>query len=174
MIIESLIHYAWIILPVFFIARILTPILTADKEMKDAPTQDEIEHFKEYRVHNVTLATFVIAAVLLILGLNLNDISRYANALLYLSIGMFSFIFASYLLVFRLNRWTPYLGRTFEFTGLIAIAIGFLELIATIIPQEVPLLIGYFAFLVGIVCIAGYELAVNIEVRYRNKKKSKK
>jgi hypothetical protein len=171
MIIESIIHYAWIILPVFFLARILAPILTADKEMKHAPTQDEIEHFKEYRVHNVTLATFVIAAVLLIFGLNLDDLSRYTNALLYLSVGMFSFIFASYLLTFRLNRWTPYLGRTFEFTGLIAVAVGFLELIASIVPLQTPLVIAYFGFLVGIVCIAGYELAINIQVRYKNMKK---
>ncbi len=171
MIIESVMPYVWIILPIFFIARILTPILTRDEEMKDAPTQDEIEHFKEYRVHNVTLATFVIAAVLLILGLNLNDLSKYANALLYLSIGMFLFISASYLLTFRPDRIIPYLGRTFEFTGLIAIAIGFLVLIANIIPNQIPILVAYFVFLIGIVGIVVWELAINIEVRQKNKKK---
>jgi hypothetical protein len=42
--------------------RMLIP--TADRGMRDKPSETEIEVFSEYRVHNnVTLATFVIAAI---------------------------------------------------------------------------------------------------------------
>ena len=43
------------------IVRMLIPI--ADRGMKDKPSETEIKVFGEYRVHNVTLATFVIAAI---------------------------------------------------------------------------------------------------------------
>jgi hypothetical protein len=43
------------------IVRMLIPI--ADRGMKNKPSETETKVFSEYRVHNVTLATFVIAAI---------------------------------------------------------------------------------------------------------------
>jgi hypothetical protein len=43
------------------LVRMLIPI--ADRGMKNKPSETEIKVFSEYRVHNVTLARFVIAAI---------------------------------------------------------------------------------------------------------------
>ncbi|AIC16145.1 membrane protein of unknown function [Nitrososphaera viennensis EN76] len=153
-------------MPIFFVLRMLVPIF--DKGMRDSPNQSEIKTFSEYRVHNITLATFSIVAIALILGFNPENISKHVDELFFLSISMFCFFVASYLLVIRPNRWIPFAGRTFEYTGLLAIAIGFVYLISNTIPDD-RLVYSYIVFFIGTLAIAIFDLSVNIHARYFQK-----
>src|SRR5689334_4591027 len=82
---------------------------------------DEKKHYDDKRNHNITLASFTIVAIAVIVALPRQEVQKHVGALFYLSISMFLFFIASYLVDYRSNRFGPYIAKSFEYTGIMGV-----------------------------------------------------
>jgi hypothetical protein len=117
----------------------------------------ELREFDNSRTHNITLASFVIVLLAVILAFPQNaiedKIKQNVDSLLYFSISMSCFFIASYLFTLQTMRWFPYLGDILEITGILSLGIGFLVLISKLV-NDPRLYVVYFIFLASLVFLA--------------------
>lgn len=148
----------WIILLGFMVIRLSIPIRSKSPYMH-LPIQDsEIKEWRNSRTQNIMLASFSIVALALSAGILENNIPSLHSTFFYFAVSMFCFFGAAYLYNFLTDRPFPYIADTLEYTGIIAVAIGFLHLISGILPN----IIIDILFLVGILTLAIGDLYINI------------
>jgi hypothetical protein len=150
---------AWIFLLLFFISRTVIPLFTKSgiKHMMESPsTEKEKEEYKDARTHSITLASFVIVAISVILAWPANTLTTpqqgvAIDSVFYLSIGMISFFIGSYLFTIRVTRWFVFAAESLEYTGIIATGLGFLELFHLKVDDyRVNALYSLFVFAIGL------------------------
>lgn len=133
--------FAWIGLIVFVIIRMLLPILGKFNYNEHSQlTDSEKKEFESLKSHNITLASFVIVVIAIILAfpqmtqhtqtVSQNTIQENIDSLLYFSIAMTCFFIASYFSLFRMNSLYLYIGETLETTGILSLGIGLILLVS--------------------------------------------
>lgn len=129
--------------------------------------------YQNARNQNITLAAFSTAVLALLFSVDLPNtdaITRNENfdfGIIYISLATFFFIIASFTYILLRSRRFPYVGQTLEYTGLIALGIGFFHVIRVILSESVLLnFILLPLFVAGLLAVAGYELYLNFRYFY--------
>jgi hypothetical protein len=139
------------------------------------PVDDYAENlYRNARNQNITLAAFSTAVLALLFSVNLPNSpspnttnESFEYGIIYISLATFFFIIASFTYILLRSRRFPYVGQTLEYTGLVALGIGFFHVIRVILSESVLLnVILLPAFLVGLLIVAGYELYLNFSYFY--------
>jgi hypothetical protein len=163
------------VLLVYIGFRIMTPLRT-NVHFFDKPVDDYAEGlYQNARNQNITLAAFSTAVLALLFSVDLPNTdadpsTRNENfdfGIIYISLATFFFIIASFTYILLRSRRFPYVGQTLEYTGLIALGIGFFHVIRVILSESDLLnVILLPAFVAGVLIIAGYELYLNFRFFY--------
>jgi hypothetical protein len=125
----------------------------------------EKKHYDNFRSHSITLASFTMTIIALIVAFpNPGELSANIKSLFYLSIAMTSFFISSYLFMFRRYRWFPFIGESLEYMGLVAMGIGLLSLIQNLTKGNPLLSMVYAFFVIAVILIAA--LQIHIIIRY--------
>lgn len=145
----------------------MTPIDSKTPFLIKAVTEEGKNQYQSSRSHNITLASFSIAAIALITSRNDLNIQNLQFGIAYLSIAMFCFFIGSYLFVFRQKgNIIPYYGETLELAGILSLGIGFFYVVTQLFLENVALDLLYLAFFFTLVGVAAYELRLNIRYFY--------
>lgn len=155
----------------FFVGRMMVLLCSKDRNnyvYKIKIEEREEEEWNNFRNHNITLASFTIVAIAVIVAFPSQQLQKNIDALFYLSLAMFAFFTASYLLNFRINRWGPYIANCLETVGVIGVGFGLLGLIQNVIQDEAVWLV-YAVFAFGILAIAAIETTFNIRSFHQKK-----
>lgn len=150
----------WIILLGHPIIRTLLPLRTKYDFTKIPIQNTERSEWKGLRDHNMVLASFTIVAIAIIFALPSDTIQDKKPALFYFSIAIFNFIIGSYLFRFTMDRRIPYTAETLEYVGIIALGIGLLYLVSSLV-NDILFDVIYLIFFLGIVIITIIDLTLN-------------
>jgi hypothetical protein len=171
----SLADHPWILLIGIFAARMAVPICSPIRDaymlFKDKNKfrlgKAEKKHYDNFRSHSITLASFTMAIIALIVAFpNPTQLSTNVKSLFYLSIAMTSFFISSYLFTFRQNRWFPFTGESLEYMGLVAVGIGLLGLIQNLTKGNPLLSMVYALFVIAVILIAALQIRMVINYFY--------
>ena len=171
----NLVDYLWLIMVGAFIARMIVPF--GSKFRRDYMTcvipvsEKEKQQYDSFRSHSITLASFTMTVIAIIIAFPKQEqFSANLMSLVYLSVALVSFFIASYLYVFRTNRWFPYIGESLEYMGIIAVGIGLLSLMENVAQSNIAdntsvnsiilINIVYAIFLIGMIAIAYKEISL--------------
>lgn len=135
--------------------------------MDKSPLEEaEKEEYTNSKNHNIVLASFTIAAISVILAFQAGELTQNLqwaalDSLFYLSIAMMCFFIASYLFSIRITRWYVYTAESLEYTGIIAVGIGFFRLIQVKVVNDDRITALYVLFIVGILFLVWLDLRFN-------------
>jgi hypothetical protein len=122
--------------------------------------EEEKKEFDNLRVHNITLASFTIVIVTLILAFpDQTRILQNVDSLMYFSISLVCFFNASYFALFRMHPVYWYIGDTIEMTGILSLGIGFLIFISKLantfgLDKVYGIFLVYNVFLISLIALA--------------------
>jgi hypothetical protein len=160
----------WIILILYGIVRsLILRFSPYRKQYLQIPiTAEETEIYHNQRTHLITLASFVIVGISIIVALPKDDITQAQalainDSLFFLSIGMASSFIGSYLFSTMPNRWFPFTGETLEYIAIMATGIGLFNLIQ-FLTIELRVQIVYIIFGVGIGIVTFLDLYYNKKI----------
>jgi len=151
----------------------MTPLKTK-VQFFDKPVNDYAESlYQNARNQNITLAAFSTAVLALLFSVDLPNTDpnttnqNFDFGIIYISLATFFFIIASFTYILLRSRRFPYVGQTLEYTGLIALGIGFFHVIRVILSgSDLLNVILLPAFVIGLLVVAGYELYLNFRYFY--------
>jgi hypothetical protein len=196
---SSPLDYLWILVLGVFIVRMVIPfrseiktqymsIQDKDDSNKKIPLgKAEKKHYDDFRTHSITLASFTMTVIAVIVALpgilgvtpadqqarhNVVDqsiIDHNIKSLFYLSLAMISFFISSYLFLLRENRWFVYTGESLEYMGIVAVGIGLLSLMLNV-TNSWFLGIVYLVFVIGITIIALIQIRISVRFFHPKKK----
>lgn len=123
------------------------------------------EEYNNSKTHNITLASFTIVAISVILAWPTNTLTQpeqvqAIDSVFYLSIGMIAFFVASYLFTIRITRLYVFTAQSLEYMGIIATALGFLDLFLLKV-NDTRVIALYTIFVGGIVALGFLDLHFN-------------
>jgi hypothetical protein len=179
----NILDYIWILLVAIFVGRMLVPIFSPKRKrymnIEDDLSRPEKEQrmmpigkyentlYDDYRSHSITLASFTMAIIAIVVAFPTVDlVNQNIVSLYYLSLAMVSFFISAYLFPLRRNRWLVYAGESLEYMGVVAVGIGLLSLILNRTNYDEWLALIYGLFLLAITAVAAIQIRVSIRFFY--------
>jgi hypothetical protein len=137
---------------VFFVSGLIFG-LDYFRSRPDAKNRSEMSEFDRQEEVSNTLAGFSIAGLTLLITLYATQLEKIENLLVFFSIGLMLEIFSAFTTHYRVRRVFKYLGFVLQYTGLLAIVLGFAEFFQDMFPNSLALHVIYWIFVIGFFAI---------------------